>query len=210
MGVSLARFIVVFVIGVYAALATAAPQPTLLVMGDSLSAGYGLAQNTGWVHLLQQRLQTKKINCRVVNASISGETSSGGRARLDALLKQYQPRVMILQLGANDGLRGFPIQVFRDNMEAMIKSARVVKTKTLLVGIRLPINYGKNYREKFQAVYGELARNNGVSWVPSLLEAIETKRELFQSDGIHPGAVAQGMLLETVWQKLQPLLDQQR
>lgn len=187
-------------------MALAVPPSTLLIVGDSLSAGYGLKQNTGWVDLLQQRLQTKQINYRVINASISGETSSGGQVRLQSLIKQYQPNAIILQLGANDGLRGLPIVVFRGNLDAMIKSALASKSKLLLVGVRLPINYGKAYREKFQAVYEELAQNNGIPLVPSLLAGIETKRELFQADGIHPSEMAQRMLLENVWSQLQPQL----
>ncbi len=202
------RFIVLIAIGVYAAVASAAPQATLLIVGDSLSAGYGLNQNTGWVDLLQQRLQANKIKYRVVNASVSGETSSGGRTRFQSLIKQYQPNAIILQLGANDGLRGLPIVVVRANLDAMIKSALAAKSKLLLVGIRLPINYGKAYREKFQAVYEELARSNNVPLVPSLLAGLETKRELFQADGIHPRQTAQSVLLETIWTQMRPLLTQ--
>jgi acyl-CoA thioesterase I len=206
--VLLFRFIVFIAIGVYAAIASAAPPATLLIVGDSLSAGYGLTQNTGWVDLLQQRLQANRIRYRVVNASISGETSSGGRTRFQSLIKQYQPSTIILQLGANDGLRGLLISVVRRNLDAMIKSAQASKTKLLLVGIRLPINYGKAYREKFQAVYEELARSNNVPLVPSLLADVETKRELFQADGIHPSETAQSILLETIWTPLRLLLTQ--
>lgn len=202
MGVSLLRVIVLFAITVCSPLAFAAPPATLLVVGDSLSAGYGLTQNTGWVYLLQQRLQ----NYRVVNASISGETSSGARVRIDGLLKQYRPQITILQLGGNDGLRGLPISVFRENMDAMIRAILTAKSKALLVGVRLPTNYGKSYREKFQLAYTELAGRYGVPMVASLLESIETKREMFQADGIHPRESAQNMLLETVWGKLKPLL----
>jgi acyl-CoA thioesterase I len=187
--------------------AAAAQQPTLLVFGDSLSAGYGLPQDTGWVSLLQQRLQTSQRNYRLINASISGETSAGGRVRLLAALKQHQPRVLILQLGGNDGLRGLSVQAFRSNMDAMIKMAIAAKAKILLVGIRLPTNYGKSYREKFQQAYAELARNNRIVLVESLLESVELKRESFQADGIHPARAAQPILLENVWRKLSPLLS---
>jgi acyl-CoA thioesterase I len=189
----------------HTALAAAAPS-TLLVVGDSLSAGYGLAQNTGWVHLLQQRLQAKQFDYRVVNASISGETSGAARVRLDNLLRQHQPRIVILQLGGNDGLRGLPVPLFRDNMNAMIRSALKAKSKILLIGVRLPTNYGKSYREKFQSAYAELAQQHSVPVVASLLEAIESKREMFQADGIHPRESAQDLLLETVWGQLRPLL----
>lgn len=186
--------------------ATAAQQPTLLIFGDSLSAGYGLPQDTGWVSLLQQRLQTSQRNYRLINASVSGETSAGGRVRLLAALKQHQPRVLILQLGGNDGLRGLSVQAFRSNMDAMIKMGTAAKAKILLVGIRLPTNYGKSYREKFQQAYAELARNNRIVLVESLLESVELKRESFQADGIHPAKAAQPILLENVWRKLAPLL----
>lgn len=186
--------------------ATAAPQPTLLVLGDSLSAGYGLAQDTGWVTLLQQKLKASKPNYRVVNASISGETSAGGRVRLAAALKQHQPNILILQLGGNDGLRGLPIAEFRANMDSMIKMGLGAKAKVLLVGIRLPTNYGKNYREKFKAAFDDLARRNRISLVDSLLEKVEERRDLFQSDGIHPNQPAQPILLDNVWPSLAPLL----
>ncbi len=186
--------------------ATAAPRSTLLVVGDSLSASYGLAQDTGWVSLLQQKLKSNKQNYRVVNASISGETSAGGRVRLAAALKQHQPRILILQLGGNDGLRGLPVAEFRANMDAMIKMGLGAKAKVLLVGIRLPTNYGKNYREKFKAAFDDLAQRNRISLVDSLLERVEEKRELFQSDGIHPNQQAQAILLDNVWRSLAPLL----
>ena len=188
------------------ATAVAAAQPTLLVFGDSLSAGYGLPQDTGWVSLLQQRLQAMKLIYRVVNASVSGETSAGGRVRLAAALRQHQPRVLILQLGGNDGLRGLSVSVFRANMDAMIKLALAAKAKVLLVGIRLPTNYGKSYREKFQLAFDELARRNRVALVTSLLESVEARRELFQPDGIHPAKEAQSILLDNVWRRLAPLL----
>ena len=205
MKLSIARFVVSILL-LLVATATAAARPTLLVFGDSLSAGYGLPQDTGWVSLLQQRLQETKSTYRVVNASVSGETSAGGRVRLAAALKQHQPRVLILQLGGNDGLRGLPVNVFRVNMDAMIKSALAAKAKVLLVGIRLPTNYGKSYRGKFQLAFEELAQRNRVALVTSLLESVEAQRELFQPDGIHPAKEAQSILLDNVWRQLAPLL----
>ena len=195
---------IVFVL--VATVVAAAQRPTLLVFGDSLSAGYGLPQDTGWVSLLQQRLQTTKSSYRVVNASISGETSAGGHVRLAATLKQYQPRVLILQLGGNDGLRGLPVNVFRANMDAMINLALAAKAKVLLVGIRLPTNYGKSYREKFQIAFDELAQRNRIALVTSLLDSVEARRELFQPDGVHPAKEAQPILLDNVWRRLAPLL----
>ena len=195
---------IVFVL--VATVAAAAQRPTLLVFGDSLSAEYGLPQDTGWVSLLQQRLQTTKSSYRVVNASVSGETSAGGHVRLAATLKQYQPRVLILQLGGNDGLRGLPVNVFRANMDAMINLALAAKAKVLLVGIRLPTNYGKSYREKFQIAFDELAQRNRIALVTSLLDSVEARRELFQPDGVHPAKEAQPILLDNVWRRLAPLL----
>ena len=194
------------IVFVLVATVAAAQRPTLLVFGDSLSAGYGLPQDTGWVSLLQQRLQTTKSSYRVVNASVSGETSAGGHVRLAATLKQYQPRVLILQLGGNDGLRGLPVNVFRANMDAMIKLALAAKAKVLLVGIRLPTNYGKSYREKFQIAFDELAQRNRIALVTSLLDSVEARRELFQPDGVHPAKEAQPILLDNVWRRLAPLL----
>ena len=194
------------IVFVLVATVAAGQRPTLLVFGDSLSAGYGLPQDTGWVSLLQQRLQTTKSSYRVVNASISGETSAGGHVRLAATLKQYQPRVLILQLGGNDGLRGLPVNVFRANMDAMIKLALAAKAKVLLVGIRLPTNYGKSYREKFQIAFDELAQRNRIALVTSLLDSVEARRELFQPDGVHPAKEAQPILLDNVWRRLAPLL----
>jgi acyl-CoA thioesterase I len=192
---------------VLACVANAAQQPALLVFGDSLSAGYGLPQDTGWVSLLQQRLTQSKRSYRVINASISGETSAGGRARFLTALTQYRPRLLILQLGGNDGLRGLPVNAFRVNMDAMIKEAKAANVKVLLVGIRLPTNYGKSYREKFQLAYADLAKSNRVARVDSLLESMEARRELFQADGIHAAKDAQPILLENVWRKLVALLD---
>lgn len=194
------------IVFVLVATVAAGQRPTLLVFGDSLSAGCGLPQDTGWVSLLQQRLQTTKSSYRVVNASISGETSAGGHVRLAATLKQYQPRVLILQLGGNDGLRGLPVNVFRANMDAMIKLALAAKAKVLLVGIRLPTNYGKSYREKFQIAFDELAQRNRIALVTSLLDSVEARRELFQPDGVHPAKEAQPILLDNVWRRLAPLL----
>ena len=194
------------IVFVLVATVAAAQRPTLLVFGDSLSAGCGLPQDTGWVSLLQQRLQTTKSSYRVVNASVSGETSAGGHVRLAATLKQYQPRVLILQLGGNDGLRGLPVNVFRANMDAMIKLALAAKAKVLLVGIRLPTNYGKSYREKFQIAFDELAQRNRIALVTSLLDSVEARRELFQPDGVHPAKEAQPILLDNVWRRLAPLL----
>lgn len=184
----------------------AAQQPTILIFGDSLSVGYGLAQNTGWVDLLQRRLEQGQAAHRVINASVSGETTAGGRVRLEFTLNQYKPNLVVVQLGGNDGLRGLSLTSVRDNLDAMIRLCLAKKVKILLVGIRLPTNYGKSYTEKFHGIYGELARRHNVALVPSLMAGFETRRDLFQSDGIHPALAAQATMLKNVWRQLEPLL----
>jgi len=179
---------------------------TLLVYGDSLSAGYGLPREQGWVHLLEQRLRAEKLDYKVVNASISGETTLGGRNRIDAALKTHRPAIVILELGANDGLRGASPETIRGNLEAISDACRRAKARVLLVGIRLPPNYGQPYAEKFQGVFREVARSRKLPLVPFLLDGFSNNRELFQADGIHPNAAAQPLMLETVWKELQPLL----
>jgi acyl-CoA thioesterase I len=185
---------------------SAAPLQTILIFGDSLSAAYGLAQNTGWVDLLQRRLQQKKLTYRVVNASVSGETTAGGHVRLEAALKQYQPNLVVLELGGNDGLRGLSLATVRNNLDAMIRLCLATKIKVLLVGIRLPTNYGKSYTQKFNGIYRELARQYNVPLLASLMAGFETRRDLFQPDGIHPAQAAQSMMLENVWGLLEPLI----
>ncbi len=180
----------------------AAIRPVILVFGDSLSAGYGLAQNTGWVDLLQQRLRSKKLPHAVINASISGETSAGGLTRLPATLNTHKPNIVVLELGANDGLRGLTLSVMRNNLQAMITACTGRGASVILVGIRLPTNYGKAYTEKFQQTFYDLSKANKIAFVPSLLSGIETRRELFQADGFHPSAEAQDELLENVWREL--------
>jgi acyl-CoA thioesterase I len=206
MGISIARSIVFIALVLSSSLSLAAPQRTIVIFGDSLSAGYGLSQNTGWVDLLQRRLQEKKWGYRVINASVSGETTAGGRVRLESTLKQYKPNLMVLELGGNDGLRGLSLASVRGNLDAMIRICVASKVQVLLVGIRLPTNYGKSYTEKFHAMYGELARRHRVPLLASLMTGFETKRELFQPDGIHPARAAQTMMLENVWRELEPLL----
>ncbi len=179
---------------------------TILVYGDSLSAAYGLAREDGWVRLLEERLRQGKFNYRVVNASISGETSAGGASRIGRVLEQYRPTVMILALGANDGLRGLPIEQMRGNLDAIIRAASKEKAVVLLVGMRMPPNYGPAYTRQFASVFGELARQHRSAYVPFLLEGFADRPEYFQADGIHPNAAAQPAILETVWRALKPLL----
>jgi acyl-CoA thioesterase I len=180
--------------------------PVLLVVGDSLSAEYGLSRGTGWVQLLADRLRDSGSDYRVVNASISGETTSGGRTRLPALLKEHRPRVIVLELGANDGLRGLPLSVMRDNLAAMIREAQAAGVQVLLVGIRVPPNYGRDYSERVAGTYAELASEFKVRLVPFLLEGFAESLELFQADRIHPTAEAQPRILDNVWPVLRPML----
>jgi len=184
--------------------------PVILVFGDSLSAGYGLETSQAWPSLLQQRLNHNKQNWRVVNASISGETSAGGLARLPAALAQQKPAIVILELGANDGLRGLSLTAMQHNLDAMILLIQHAGARVLLVGIHLPPNYGMAYTEKFLRTYETLAQQRHVALLPSLLNGIETKRELFQADGFHPIASAQNQVLDNVWKSLQPLLTAKR
>ncbi len=179
---------------------------TILVFGDSLAAGYGLPREQGWVHLLEQRVRVEKLDYKVVNASISGETTLGGRNRIDAALKTHRPAIVILELGGNDGLRGGSPDAMRDNLEAISDACRRANARVLLVGIRLPPNYGLPYAEKFEGVFSEVARSKKLPLVPFLLDGFSDNRDLFQADGIHPNAAAQPLMLDTVWKELRPLL----
>jgi acyl-CoA thioesterase-1 len=183
-----------------------AQSPVIMVFGDSLSAGYGLPQGKGWVDLLRQRLERENYTYRVVNASISGETSLGGRNRLADALAQHHPLIVILELGANDGLRGQAPQATRDNLLAMVRAARAAKAKVLLVGMRVPPNYGPDYAQKFHASFVAVADQTQTPLVPFLLEGFADRRDLFQSDGIHPDVQAQSIMLDNVWGRLRPML----
>ena len=178
---------------------------TLLVFGDSLSAGYGIRQDLAWPTLLAKRLQERQLDYNVINASISGETTSGGRSRLNAALSKYTPSIIIIALGSNDGLRGLPIATMRDNLNAMTESAQKKNTKVLIVGQRLPPNYG-NYAAQFESTFSEVAKQQNTALVAFLLEGIATEPKLFQADNLHPTAEAQPRLLDNIWRKLEPLL----
>lgn len=178
----------------------------MLVLGDSLSAEYGIARGTGWTNLLQERLRTEKLDAAVVNASISGETTSGGATRLPALLKKHRPAILIIELGANDGLRGLSLAATEANLRAMIKAGQAEKSKVLLLGMRLPPNYGAAYTENFHALYAKMAREYKTALVPFFLEGIATRAELFQADRMHPTAAAHPLMLDNVWPSLKPLL----
>jgi acyl-CoA thioesterase-1 len=188
------------------AVPAAAGAATILVLGDSLSAGYGLPREQGWVHLLEQRLRAEKLDYKVVNASISGETTIGGRSRIDAALKTHRPTLVILELGANDGLRGAAPDVIRRNLEAISDACRRARARVLLLGIRLPPNYGTAYTEKFHEVFTAVARSRKLPLIPFLLDGFADDRGLFLEDGIHPNAAAQPRILDTVWKELKPLL----
>jgi acyl-CoA thioesterase-1 len=179
---------------------------TVLIVGDSISAAFGLDTRQGWVALLEQRLKAEGFDDQVVNASVSGDTSAGGQARLPALLAEHKPELVILELGGNDGLRGQPPKQLQQNLASMIDSSRASGAKVLLLGMRIPPNYGVRYTQAFAAVYSNLADEKKVAWVPFFLEGIAGIPELMQADGLHPAAVAQGKLLENVWPTLKPLL----
>ncbi len=182
--------------------------PVLLVLGDSLSAAYGLPLDEGWVALLQRRLKASGLAHRVVNASVSGDTSAGGLARLPAVLAEHRPVVLVIELGANDGLRGMPIQRIATNLERMIALGRAAGARVLLLGVRLPPNYGAAYTEGFQRMFVDVAARAEVGLVPRLLDGVADDRTLMQADAIHPRAAAQPRLLDNVWPMLRPLLEE--
>lgn len=192
-------------------------RPIILVMGDSLSAAYNIPTAAGWVSLLEERLAKESLkkeplkklqaNWQVVNASISGETTGGGLTRLPSLLRQHQPTIVLLELGANDGLRGLPPQLITNNLEKMLTLSKQSGAQVMLIGILLPPNYGPAYLAQFEQTYPNLAKKHQLPLVPFLLEGVADKPELMQEDGLHPTAKAQPKLLETVWLELKPLLN---
>ena len=190
-------------------LASGPAQRTLLVLGDSLSAEYGLTRGRGWVALLEQRLAREKIAARVVNASISGETTSGGRSRLGALLAQHKPTQLILELGGNDALRGLPLSLTEDNLASMTRDAKAAGSRVLLVGMQVPPNYGAQYTRDFAAVFPRVAKAQGASVVPFFLKGFADQPDAqrwFQADRIHPNEDAQPRMLDNVWPELRKLL----
>ena len=178
----------------------------ILVFGDSLSAAYGIGQKEGWVALLEARLRERKSEYSVVNASISGETTAGGASRIASVLAEHKPRVVVLELGANDGLRGLPIAQMRANLTAIIKAARGAGARVLVVGMRMPPNYGPQYTREFQETFGALAREHKAALVPFLFEGFAGERDAFQPDGLHPVAASQPRMLENVWAVLGPMI----
>ena len=187
-------------------LAVSAAEQRILVYGDSLSAGFGIAVSQSWPALLGQRLKANGSRLTVTNASISGETTAGGRARFTATLAQFRPAVVILALGANDGLRGLPVAVMQDNLAFMVKLAKKSGARVLLVGMHLPPNYGPKYTQEFDAAFRDLAKREKVALLPFLLEPIALDQDAYQADGLHPTAAAQPKILDHVWRALKPLL----
>ena len=195
-------------LGVLPARAAAAAR-TLLVLGDSLSAEYGIARGQGWVALLEARLAHGKLPWQVVNASISGDTTSGGRSRLPALLAQHHPRIVIIELGGNDALRGLPLEMTEANLKAMVRAARAAGAQVLVAGTAVPPNYGRQYGEAFAALFGKVAKAEGAAVVPFMLAGVADGPDpyaLFQPDRIHPKAEAHPRILDNVWAGLKPLL----
>ena len=179
---------------------------TIMIYGDSLSAGYGLPQETGWVSMLKKQLKKQQSVYQVINASISGETTLGGLNRIEQELKRYHPNIVIVELGANDGLRGMPIKTIHDNLEAIVKACKQNKASILLVGVRLPPNYGATYTQKFSAIYQQIAKRHELRLVPFLLAGFGDKPEYFQEDKMHPNKNAQEKILTNVWKVLHKMI----
>lgn len=182
----------------------------IVVLGDSLSAEYGLPRDTGWVTLLRQRLAAERIDYSVANASVSGDTTSGGLARLPAVLQRLKPAVVVVELGANDALRGVPLAITERNLREIVGDAQRAHAKVVLVGMYVPPNYGMDYTQRFHGIYTRLSKDLGVPLVPFLLAGIENRPDMFQADQIHPTQQAQRVLLDNVWPSLRPLLGKPR
>lgn len=180
--------------------------PTIMVLGDSISAAYGIEIQQGWVKLLDAKLQQQYPNAKLINESISGDTTSGGLARLPIALQRNRPDWLLLELGANDGLRGLDPAVMKQNLIQIIQAARQTGAKIILLGVRIPPNYGKRYTELFYSVYPELAKEFGLGFLPFIMEDVALNPALMQADGLHPNAAAQPLIAEKIWQTLQPLL----
>lgn len=182
------------------------PQRTIIVLGDSLSAGYGVKIQEGWVSLLEKRLASEGYGYRVVNASVSGETTQGGLARLPRALATHKPAIVILELGGNDGLRGLPLATSRENLRKAVELSKAAKAKVLLVGMVIPPNYGPRYGQEFRDMFAELAKKQQLAFVPFFLDKVALEPGLMQADGIHPNAKGQPRMLENLWPRLKPLL----
>lgn len=185
---------------------TAQAAQNIVIFGDSLSAAYGIQSNKGWVALLESKLKQQNSEYKVINASISGETTSGGLTRFDQMLKTHQPEIVVIELGANDGLRGLSLNEMQSNLNSMIAKAKAKNVTVMLLGIKIPPNYGIQYTQKFSAIYAILAQKYDLNLVPFFLDGVAGNRKLIQDDGLHPNAVAQAKLLENIWPKLEGLL----
>ncbi|MBN9231141.1 MAG: arylesterase [Legionella sp.] len=179
----------------------------ILIIGDSLSAGYGVEENKAWTYQIKANLSKAHAEYSLINASISGETTNGGLSRLPELLQKYKPAVLIIELGANDGLQGLPLEQTEKNLQKMIVLGKKVQAKILLVGIRIPTNYGPAYTNNFAAIYPRLAQQEHIALLPNLLAGVDENAELFQDDGLHPNQQAQPIISTNVWNKLSPLLE---
>jgi acyl-CoA thioesterase-1 len=188
-------------------LALSAFADTILIVGDSLSAAYGMPVEKGWVRLLQRRLADDEYPHTIVNASVSGDTTANALNRLPQAMTRHQPAIVVLELGGNDGLRGLSLAEMKRNLAAMIEIARQQDAEVLLIGVQLPPNYGPRYTEAFQAVYHDLAQEYGLSLLPSLVDGVGTRTDLMQADGIHPNSEAQPLIVARVWEQLRPLID---
>lgn len=186
--------------------AHAANVPTVLVFGDSLSAGYGIDVDQSWAALLQARLRSQGYEHRVINASISGETTEGGKTRISSALDNFSPDLVILELGGNDGLRGFPTEIMKANIRAIIETTRDRDVGIVILGIRIPTNYGPRYTQAFEQVYRDLAEEFSVPWIEFFMDGVALSEELMQDDGIHPNAIAQPILLDNAWPIIQQAL----
>ncbi len=198
--------LILSVVGLFPISVAASESPVLLILGDSLSAGFGMDREFSWVHLLEMRLQERGHSYRILNSSISGDTTQGGLARLPRLMDRYQPEIIIIELGANDGLRGIDPGITRGNMTRMIQHGQKGGAQVLLAGIKLPPNYGTAYLEQFESMYADLASKFDTLLVPFFMEGVVFKSELLQADGIHPNEKGQPVLLENIWQVLEPVL----
>jgi len=183
----------------FGSVAQGAEEPTILIFGDSLSAGYGIEVDQSWTALLQARLESQGYEHRVINASISGETTEGGAARIEIAVERFDPQLVILELGGNDGLRGFPPERLQDNLEHIIASGKKAGAAVVLLGIRIPLNYGPRYSQAFEAAFKDAAANQEIAWIEFFMEGVALNEEMMQDDGIHPNADAQILLLDNAW-----------
>ncbi len=203
------RKILTLIVLLLAANAQSAESPTILIFGDSLSAGFGIDVDQSWAALLQQRLESQGYEHRVVNASISGETTEGGAARIESAIGTFSPDLIILELGGNDGLRGFPPSRIKENLEVIARRARDSGAGVVLLGIRIPTNYGTRYTQAFEAVYAEVAEELGIRWIEFFMDGVALNDELLQEDRIHPNSEAQPILLDNAWPIIRATLDGQ-